>query len=98
MSPLRWILQERPHAGGRVESKAGAVTSFQDEELSKAIPYGIYDLRGQRRLGQCRIDHETPEFAVADGGGSNGSWARLWRKVALQCMADATGLKIAQKL
>ncbi len=45
MSPLRWILQERPHAGGRVESKAGAVTSFQDEELSKAIPYGIYDLR-----------------------------------------------------
>ena len=85
------------------------VHDFKDDELGKAIPYGVYDLG---------TDHDTSEFAVesiyswwrqmghktypkarellitADGGGSNGSRARLW-KVALQRMAMATGLKIS---
>ena len=94
------------------------VHDFQDDELGKAIPYGVYDLGADAGWVSVGIDHDTPEFAVesiyswwrqmgrktypdagdllitADGGGSNGSRTRLW-KVALQRMADATGLKIS---
>ena len=94
------------------------VHDFQDDELGKAIPYGVYDLGANAGWVSVGIDHDTPEFAVesiycwwrqmgrktypearellitADGGGSNGSRTRLW-KVALQRMADATGLKIS---
>lgn len=94
------------------------VHDFQDKELGKAIPYGVYDLSANAGWVSVGIDHDTPEFAVesiscwwrrmgrktypqatellitADGGGSNSSRARLW-KVALQRMADATGLKIS---
>ncbi len=94
------------------------VHDFQDKELGKAIPYGVYDLSANVGWVSVGVDHDTPEFAVesigrwwrrmgrktypgatellitADGGGSNSSRARLW-KVALQRMADATGLKIS---
>ena len=94
------------------------VHDFLDDELGKAIPYGVYDLGANAGWVSVGIDHDTPEFAVesiycwwrqmgrktypeasellitADGGGSNGSRTRLW-KVALQRMADATGLKIS---
>ena len=94
------------------------VHDFQDDELGKAIPYGVYDLGANAGWVSVGIDHDTPEFAVesiycwwrqmgrktypeasellitADGGGSNGSRTRLW-KVALQRMANATGLKIS---
>jgi hypothetical protein len=104
------------HPKGRAPSVR--VHDFQDDELGKAIPYGVYDLGANAGWVSVGIDHDTPEFAVesiycwwrqmgrktypearellitADGGGSNGSRARLW-KVALQRMADATGLKIS---
>lgn len=94
------------------------VHDFQDEELGKAIPYGIYDLGANTGWVSVGVDHDTPEFAVesiqrwwrrmgrrtypnaqallitADGGGSNGSRTRLW-KVALQRMANTTGLRIS---
>ena len=94
------------------------VHDFQDDELGKAIPYGVYDLGANAGWVSVGTDHDTPEFAVesiynwwrqmgrrtypqarellitADGGGSNGSRTRLW-KVALQRMADATGLKVS---
>jgi hypothetical protein len=100
------------------QAPAVRVHDFQDEDLGKAIPYGVYDLSANAGWVSVGIDHDTPEFAVesiycwwrqmgrktypdarellitADGGGSNGSRVRLW-KVALQRMADATGLKIA---
>jgi hypothetical protein len=93
------------------------VHDFQDKELGKAIPYGIYDIGANTGWVSVGIDHDTPEFAAesiyrwwremgckvypdaqellitADGGGSNGPRTRLW-KVALQRMADATGLTI----
>ena len=99
------------------EPPAVRVHDFQDKELGKAIPCGVYDLSANAGWVSVGIDHDTPEFAVesiycwwrqmgrttypaarellitADGGGSNGSRVRLW-KVALQRMADATGLKI----
>ena len=93
------------------------VHDFKDDELGKAIPYGVYDLGANAGWVSVGTDHDTPEFAVesiycwwrqmgrktypeasellitADGGGSNGSRTRLW-KVALQRLADTTGLKI----
>jgi transposase len=105
-----WHPQGRP--------PAVRVHDFQDDELGKAIPYGVYDLGANAGWVNVGIDHDTPEFAVesiycwwrqmgrktypearellitADGGGSNGSRTRMW-KVALQRMADATGLKIS---
>ena len=94
------------------------VHDFQDDELGKAIPYGVYDLGANAGWVSVGIDRDTASFAVAtirrwwlgagrarypaaqrllitaDGGGSNGSRPRLW-KVALQRLADTTGLKIS---
>ena len=93
------------------------VHDFLIKELGRAVPYGIYDLACQRRLGQCRHDHDTAAFAVqtirrwwhevgrlrypratrltitADGGGSNGSRVRLWKR-ELQRLADELGIDI----
>jgi transposase len=94
------------------------VHDFKDEELGKAIPYGVYDLAHNDGWVSVGIDHDTARFAcetlrrwwremghpayltakellvTADSGGSNGPRCRLW-KVALQDLADATGLKIS---
>jgi hypothetical protein len=45
-------------------------------------------------MGRKTYPGATELLITADGGGSNSSRARLW-KVALQRMADATGLKIS---
>lgn len=49
--------------------------------------------RWWERMGQCRYPKATEVLVTADGGGSNGSRVRLW-KVALQRLADTTGLQI----
>ena len=91
------------------------VHDFEDKELGKVTPYGIYDIAANHGYVNVGIDHDTGRFAVnsvrcwidrvgrarypgmkeimitADGGGSNGSRLRLW-KVALQELADETGL------
>lgn len=46
------------------------------------------------KMGSCRYQDATALLITADGGGSNGSRSRLW-KVALQRLADATGLRIS---
>jgi hypothetical protein len=90
---------------------------FEDKQLGKAIPYGVYDLTANSGWVSVGIDHDTSRFATetlrrwwskmglvsypkakellvtADSGGSNGSRVRLW-KLAIQDMADATGLRI----
>jgi hypothetical protein len=90
---------------------------FEDKELGKVAPYGVYDIGANLGYVSLGIDHDTGQFAVngvrlwldrmgrerypgmtrvmitADGGGSNGSRLRLW-KVALQQLADETGLTI----
>ena len=40
------------------------VHDFQDDELGKAIPYGVYDLGADAGWVSVGIDHDTPEFAV----------------------------------
>jgi Rhodopirellula transposase DDE domain len=91
------------------------VHDFQDKDLGKAIPYGVYDITNNQGWVSVGIDHDTAQFAArsirrwweamgqarfprarelaitADGGGSNSCRSRLW-KVALQGLADATGL------
>ena len=47
-----------------------------------------------RQMGRKTYPQAHELLITADGGGSNGSRTRLW-KVALQRMADATGLKIS---
>jgi transposase len=46
------------------------------------------------KMGACRYQDATALLITADGGGSNGRRSRLW-KVALQRLADDTGLRIA---
>ncbi len=108
--------------GGREYQQSGhpdevRVHDFEDKQLGKAIPYGVYDLTSNRGWVSVGIDHDTARFATetlrrwwakmgsasyprakellitADSGGSNGSRVRLW-KLAIQEVADATGLRI----
>jgi hypothetical protein len=46
-----------------------------------------------REMGRGRYPRATELLICADGGGSNGRRCRLW-KVALQDLADATGLTL----
>ena len=90
---------------------------FEDQELGKVIPYGVYDIGANSGWVNVGVTHDTAQFAVhaiqrwwetmgqarypnartlmitADGGGSNGSRVRLWKR-ELQKLADETGLTI----
>ena len=46
-----------------------------------------------RRMGQAKYPAATRLYVTADGGGSNGSRNRLWKR-ELQHLADDTGLEI----
>jgi hypothetical protein len=94
------------------------VHDFLIKELGRAVPYGVYDLAGNRGWVSVGTSSDTAEFAVqtirrwwrswgskrysgasrllisADGGGSNGSRVRLWKR-ELQALANETGLEIA---
>ena len=50
--------------------------------------------RWWEKMGGSRYPAATELLVTADGGGSNGSRVRLW-KVALQRLADQTGLRIS---
>jgi len=103
-----WLLKKNPT---KVK-----VYDFEDKELGKAIPYGVYDVGNNEGWVSVGIDHDTASFAVAtirnwwnemgkekfkgdklyitaDGGGSNSSRSRLWKK-ELQLFANDTGIEI----
>jgi transposase len=50
--------------------------------------------RWWEKMGRTRYPNATELLVTADGGGSNGTRVRLW-KVALQRLADQTGLRIS---
>ena len=50
--------------------------------------------RWRRNMGRSRYPSANELLVTADGGGSNGARVRLW-KVALQRLADETGLRIS---
>ena len=90
---------------------------FENKDLGKVVPYGVYDIGANQGYVNLGINNDTGQFAVngvrlwldrmgrdryptasrlmitADGGGSSGSRLPLW-KVALQDLADETGLTI----
>jgi transposase len=63
------------------------VHDFKDEELGKAIPYGIYDLADDTGWVSVGIDHDTAQFAVASIRG----W---WEHLGRQRYPDASSLTI----
>jgi transposase len=63
------------------------VHDFQDEELGKAIPYGVYDLSANAGWVSVGVDHDTPEFAVE-------SIQRWWRRMGRRTYPDAQELLI----
>ena len=100
------------------QSRRVNVHDFEDKELGKAIPYGVYDIADNTGWVSVGVTHDTAQFAVnairlwwqkmgcgrypgadrimitADGGGSNGTRVRLWKR-ELQKLADETGLTIS---
>ena len=63
------------------------VHDFIDEELGKAIPYGVYDVTQNSGWVSVGVDHDTAEFAVESIG-------RWWRNMGRRSYPGATELLI----
>lgn len=63
------------------------VHDFKDEQLGKAIPYGVYDIAANQGWVNVGIDHDTAAFAV----NSIRSW---WQHLGRQRYSDAPRLQI----
>jgi len=63
------------------------VHDFQDKELGKAIPYGVYDVTNNQGWVSVGIDHDTAYFATASIG-------RWWQEMGTQRFPRATELFI----
>jgi hypothetical protein len=78
--------------GGREWEPEGKPTrtqvhDFPDEEMGKAIPYGVLDVGANEGWVNVGDDHDTPAFAVA-------SIARWWEQMGRARYRDATRLMI----
>ena len=78
--------------GGREWCRQGQpeevqVPDFPDEELGKAIPYGVYDLTANAGWVSVGVDPDTSEFAVE-------TLRRWWRKMGSQAYPGAERLLI----
>ena len=63
------------------------VDDFQDKELGKAIPYGVYDVTTNTGWVRVGMDHDTAEFAVA-------TMQQWWRQMGVSTYPEATELLI----
>jgi transposase len=63
------------------------VHDFQDKELGKAIPYGVYDIASNEGWVNVGIDHDTAQFAAQ-------SILYWWQEMGQKHFARATGLMI----
>jgi len=75
---------------GRVWSLAGTPVQdhdFRSQAQGLAIPYGIYDLAGNRGSVFVGTSHDTPEFAA-------GNVARWWREVGRKNYSEVSQLLI----
>jgi len=79
------------------EPEAVRVHDFVDEQLGKAIPYGVYDLTQNAGWVSVGVDHDTAPFAVAT---ILRWWEHWWEQMGkplypqaseLQIMADGGG-------
>jgi hypothetical protein len=71
--------------GGRPEEVR--VHDFQDQELGKAIPYGVYDVTNNQGWVSVGIDHDTAYFATA-------TIRRWWQKMGAARFPAAKGVLI----
>lgn len=65
------------------------VHDFEDKELGKAIPYGIYDLGENEGWVNVGIDHDTAAFAVASISGWWETMGKLRHPAACSLMITA---------
>jgi hypothetical protein len=80
-----------PYGVYDVGRNAGWVNVGQDHDTAQ---FAVESLRRWwRMVGQTTYPHADHLLICADGGGSNGARVRLW-KVALQLLADETGLRL----
>ena len=63
------------------------VHDFPDQELGKAIPYGVYDVTANAGWVSVGIDHDTSEFAVE-------TLRRWWQKMGRQAYPGAERLLV----
>ena len=80
-----------PYGVYNITNNQGWVSVGIDHDTAQFAAASI--LRWWRKMGANRFPSATHLMINADGGGSNGSRCRLW-KVALQNIADETGLKL----
>ena len=69
------------------QPEAVQVHAFPDEELGKAIPYGIYDMAANVGWVSVGVDHDTSEFAVE-------TLRRWWREMGQPAYAGAGRLLV----
>ena len=63
------------------------VYDFEDSELGKGIPYGVYDMTANTGWVSVGTDHNTAEFAGA-------TLLQWWRQMGFKAYPDATELLI----
>jgi hypothetical protein len=80
-----------PYGVYDVTNNQGWVSVGIDHDTAKFAAEAIR--RWWRKMGVKRFPNAKKLLITADGGGSNGSRCRLW-KVALQDLADKTGLEL----
>jgi hypothetical protein len=80
-----------PYGVYDLAANEGWVSVGTDHDTARFAAQTI--LKWWREMGQARYPNATELMITADGGGSNSSRCRLW-KIALQELADATGLTL----
>lgn len=74
-------------AMGRLELTIDVVHDFLEENLGKAIPYGVYDLSENKGWVSVGIDHDTARFAAE-------AIRRWWKKMGAKRYRNARELLI----
>jgi transposase-like protein len=80
-----------PYGVYYLTANEGWVSVGTDHDTARFAAQTI--LKWWKQMGRARYPEATELLITADGGGSNSSRCRLW-KVALQELADATGLTL----
>jgi len=80
-----------PYGVYDVTANEGWVSVGTDHDTARFAAQTI--LKWWQEMGRARYRNATELLITADGGGSNSSRCRLW-KIALQELADATGLTL----
>ena len=80
-----------PYGVYDLTANEGWVSVGTDHDTARFAAQTI--LKWWNEMGRVRYPQATELLITADGGGSNSSRCRLW-KIALQELADATGLKL----